>query len=163
MSHLQTKQAKIMEDQIIAFLECIRDILNNGDAETGLPSFNPLEIDELNVDLDSLNLQGISGHVNVKNFHLAGISHWDLKQLKISVTIIPVGAKIVVKVSWPAGDVSGTYDADASIFDHTFVGSGNIAGDLSELSFELEGQAVLNPISIKSAKLKVSLGSSAVS
>ncbi|XP_065163310.1 uncharacterized protein [Atheta coriaria] len=85
-----------------------------------------------------------------------------LQQFKIRITVFPPGAKAVVKMSWAAVNVSGTYEADLNIFGHTIVGSGSISGDLSKLDFELhlKLRAGLNGTIDTSSDLDVSLGSS---
>lgn len=162
---MQTKQARILEDKPIAFLQCLRNTLNNGDEEIGIPSFNPLKIKDINIDLNFLKFLGIKGHIMIKDFQLSGIPNWDLQQFKIRITVFPPGAKAVVKMSWAAVNVSGTYEADLNIFGHTIVGSGSISGDLSKLGFELhlKLRAGLNGTINTSSDLDVSLGSSEVS
>lgn len=47
---------RVLESLINDASECLRDTLNNGDAELGIPPVNPLEIDDINIDFDSFDI-----------------------------------------------------------------------------------------------------------
>lgn len=44
-------QTRVLEDQIIGFIDCFREIARNGDEELGLPPLDPLVVESASSDL----------------------------------------------------------------------------------------------------------------
>lgn len=47
---------RVLESLINDASECLRDTLNNGDEELGIPPANPLEVDSINIDFDNFDV-----------------------------------------------------------------------------------------------------------
>lgn len=56
---VKEQSERILEDQVIAVLECAREILKAGVPDYNIPSFDPLYAEEVAVDLDSLGVNGL--------------------------------------------------------------------------------------------------------
>lgn len=47
---------RILEDEVTEVLECVRGVLKTGIEEVGLPSFEPLEVEHLVVNVTEFNI-----------------------------------------------------------------------------------------------------------
>ena len=54
------KSNRAFEDTIIATVECVRAEMNVGWPDYGIPHFNPLMIEDLDLDLSIVDIEGIS-------------------------------------------------------------------------------------------------------
>lgn len=137
--------ARIMEEEVREFVGCVQDILRSGLPEHNLPSFDPLDAEAILLDLNSLEIPELAGLLNLANVHLAGAVNWEITNLKISVTIIPIGAKIDITLTWGAVSGHTDYTGDITVGTTNLFGSGNGDFEATEFSIEAHTKVKISP------------------
>ena len=150
---------RILETEILAVSECIREHLNAGDPEFDIPSFNPLQQDELDLDLDKLGItQYLSGQLDLTNVNLAGITTWDFVSLEGSVSLIPVGYVVKFDVTFDPITANTHYQSDSlTLIGEEHSGDGDL--EASVTGFGVSGSLTigLNGDGITLADVKVTV------
>ncbi|XP_017777889.1 PREDICTED: uncharacterized protein LOC108563662 [Nicrophorus vespilloides] len=145
------------ENKINQTLECVKGILLNGDEELGFPSLDPLVVDAVEKDLTELGIPSVSGHVSLKNLRVEGIAGWKTTHLKVTVTIIPMGAKVEITLLFPKGSLVGDYDIDAHYADTNVKGVGHVEASHVDFQIAVKLQATLKKIGLKTLTIVPSL------
>ncbi|CAK1600251.1 unnamed protein product [Parnassius mnemosyne] len=112
-----------LEQLISSLLEEFRELMVTG-SDT-IPVLDPLEIDEIHVDENTISI--IPGHVTINDLNVAKLSTFEINELSVTMTSLLLQRyRIILDGSVPVIDVGvGGYDLNLSIFGGTIFGKGD--------------------------------------
>lgn len=156
--HQNPLTARIMEQQVRDFIGCVQDILRSGLPEHNLPSFDPLDVPAIHLDLNSLEIPELTGLLDLAKVHLAGVVNWEIAHLKIDLVLIPIGAKIDITLSW--ADVSGNtdYAGDITVGTTNLFGDGSGSFESTDFSIVAHTKVAISPFKIKELSIRPHIG-----
>ncbi|XP_019864894.1 uncharacterized protein LOC109594145 [Aethina tumida] len=83
------KNLRFLEDKINQTVECVRTTLTTGIPELGLPSFDPLIIENFTLNLDNLNLTDVKGFATLENGVADNIVNFVVTNVKGELYLLP--------------------------------------------------------------------------
>lgn len=101
---------RIYEDKINETIESLKETLNAGDPANGIPSFNPLELAELYLNLTDSEL--IWTDMMLTDVVVQGLTDFIATHIKFNV----VGFKMDINASWTHINAKANYGGDVELF-----------------------------------------------
>nr|XP_022905208.1 uncharacterized protein LOC111417221 [Onthophagus taurus] len=135
---------RAFEETITNVLECIRFELNQGIPELEIPHFNPLILQKEFVDMDLFGIDGLSGFIDVEDFELQGLTHFEVTKLKGTIGIIPPSFTLTSSVNFPNLVLKSKYFMDINYEDYHIFGNGIFGFDNNNFSIDLDLKAKIS-------------------
>lgn len=140
---IKSGNTRIMEQEIIDALECFRTVLTAGLPEHNIPSFDPLEMEGFDIDLDALGIEEMQGQLGLHNIVVAETMGFVTTYVKGSLIIIGgFGAEVDVTLLFPKITFSSTYNADLKVAGIEVWGDGTLKAEITnlEIAFHLKAR-----------------------